>query len=253
MGISTPPRVIGYSGKKRVILLVFLLVVFIPFLIGLIFYLDSRSKPKSKFAGYYVLEKQINDLTESKSNGTQTTGYTKLLQNFKLLENNNLSENERKKIMSNINTGLMDAYIESHDHKFYQLQIALNSFILANSPAGVKAEDLKPLCFDPVCAPPQAPEIASAITQIQNSKLPDYIKGSDVANLTNFSYLSNDNAESKAGDFLGVAGMIRINPEYVKLGLSEKIATEIENYVKKNFPKQYESYISVSDTNLKTK
>ncbi len=193
------------------------------------------------FTGYYDLKTKINKIANDNPTVGQNRNYQKMVTSIALIEETKASKEDKHKALYEAFNYIIVAYAETNDHNLYLLQKDLASFINLNFPKD-NTDNLKPSCFDPICANPPSTEITNVINKIQSSNLPSYIKKSDIKMLKNFSYLTNDNSGSKTGDFLIVASMIKNNSEYIKLGINIKISDEIINYVKNAYPKEYDNF-----------
>lgn len=239
------------NKKKLLVFLALFLIVLLSLAIGFLGYKSKQPTTaiSTNYKGYDILIAKLNTAADTNQAIAQEPNFQRVIRTIKIVEDPKAS---KKDVLKSLKYSLgysIELYQDLHDHKAYHLQLDINDFIVANFPEE-KNNGFKPFCFDPECASPMDPAIKNVISEIQNSQVPDYQKQNDIDNLTNFSYLTNDNSGIKVRDFLLAAKIIESNPEYIKLGINEKLYNEIIDYLKNTYPKDFKTnFISPTPTN----
>ena len=228
-----------YIKKNFLILSIIFLFVFIAGSVIYINFLGSKSASQSKIsnAEFNNLKTQAIALSNDKQIASDTN-YSKLIRNLNEFDNKSLTKDEQLSLLKKIIDNAFNSYARTNDHRLYEFQKTLANYINKYFPEIGRIED--PQCMDPSCAQNSTPkEILAIIEEIKASTVPQELKNEINHELITFSYIHNDDAYTKAYDFIFVAEDIKTNKEFVDSGNSERWSGEIINYVKKTFPNEY--------------
>lgn len=161
---------------------------------------------------------------------------------FNILENNKSTPQDDYNSVLRITFFLSHAYSISNDHSIYSYIVKdLNSFAKTNFTKYYKTQDFKITCQDALCAEsPQPTEIIKIINEINNlTSIPDYDKKAATQNLEYAMYFPNNPRFSKASMYYQAETNIRFDPFFIKANVNQKIADEIDAFIKQVYPDQY--------------
>jgi len=240
------------TSKKYLVVIGLILIIFL--VIGSILIIDYVSPVKNLGSKNSKLEnvdkikdqaKALGSISEIRNTGT----YSLILEKINVLENPNVSKEDKSNAFGIINERSLGLYSSTNNNELYKFRISLNEFYKLNFPDKPQ-NTLKPMCLDPKCAEnPQPQEILNVIETIKNSNINEAIKENDIQNLTNFGYMGNDHTESKVGNYLIVANDIKNDKNYIEAGLNEKIYNDIVGYIKKTYPEEYKNFTEELESN----
>lgn len=217
--------------------------------IGYTYYITSKSNQKEPngLNGYNELYKKVVDI--------QNTQLSKNSEYFRAIKYLAKTKSESSKNQEYSDLSISFSFIESvyartNIHEFYSLAKDYDTFAKANFSNLYKTNDFFIPCMDTACADsPQPQEIISIINEINGSTVPDLIKKSFVQNLTNITYISKTQAHLKTDGYLIVAAAIENSGSFKRLGLNTKLANEIIDFLKKEYPKEYQKITSKQSNN----
>lgn len=233
-----------FRNKNLIILIIFITITTLLILLLAAIYIANNniSSKEQKLTDIMLLEQEYARLGEIQQIAN-TGAYTKMGFVISEIKNGDLAPSEEYKLLESLWELTIATYQTTGNPALYETQIVLNQYIIDNHP-DENLINYKPLCFDEYCAENSQPqEIKIVIEQIQNSDLPEHIKENDIHNLQSFMYLNQNWEDLKADNYMAVADWIRIDPEYIKLGINDAIADGIYEYVENDFPNEYKEYI----------
>lgn len=247
-------RFLNKLKRNKLLLLLISLLILILIIIGTILYLDKEfnfinffskinpSDNQTSFSNYNQLKTDITSLMRKDKRIATYPDFQKMIKAINKIEDKKLSKEEQYNSLLAAIEYLSFAYSTSANHNLYDLEKKLEDFIRENFPEK-NYPNVKPACFDPICAQnAQSKEINNIINDIKNSNIPDYLKENDINNLTMTGYVNNEHAMLKTNNYLEIAESIKNSDLYKNAGLNLKIYDQINDYVKKNYPKEYEDF-----------
>lgn len=231
---------------KRVVLLVGLTLLILVSITGIFLLNKSHNNtniPKSgltnNLKGYENFKQKFNDLNLP----TDSRYYPRLAAQIDIIENNNSTAKARYDAFVNINQYLGLTYADNRNNNIYTfIQSDLTTFVKNNFSDYYNKNDFGAVCLDPSCSDTKDPQaILDIISEINSlTDIPEYAKNGAIFNLKNNMYYPSDNLRIKVNFYLNTANLIRQSEEFTKAGVNNKIADEIENFIKNTYPKEYE-------------
>lgn len=233
-------RVFFTKNKKLIIpSLVFVVIVLLVSSVLLVnkYSINSTSIVGSDLKGYTTFKEKLNSL-----HLTNDPLYAKAIAKFNIVEDKNSLAQDRYNALAQAVFFLMNSYSKNNDPKIYNfIKNDFNTFAKDNFKNYYKQTDFTVVCQDPSCADSSAPkEIVNIINEINSLEtISEAHKKMMILNLQYAVYFPSDNARSKAYSYLGVAHAIRTDQQFTTAGINNKIADEIDNFVKNTYPKYY--------------
>lgn len=235
----------GFSKRnKQLLLLIFILVLISA--ISIAIYSVNNSSVKntntigSDLKGYATLKAKLNALKP-----VIDIRYQEALSEFNIVEDKNTSFQNRYNALARASLLLTNSYLRNHNSEIYNLvKNDLNNFAAENFKNYYNKSDFLIPCQDKSCAQSPIPtEISNIIDQINGfDNLASENKEMMISNLLYDSYMPSDNLRVKANAFLSTAYTIRTDKAYIDAGINNKIADEIEAFVKTEYPNYYKVF-----------
>ncbi len=226
------------SNKK--IILVLLIICVIILFVGILtinYQSKSTSSLGNNLKNYTYIKTKFNSLKLSGSNAQNKTTYP-----FGILENKNSSPQDNYNATSKIAFFLSRAYSLNNSHAIYNfIANDLNTFAKDNFPKFYNKNDFSVTCIDSICADSREPlEILSIINEINSvSAIPNASRNTAIQNLKSAMYFPSNSKLAKANMYASAENNIRDDPDFIKTNLNNKIADEINAFIKQYYPKEY--------------
>ncbi len=228
--------------KNKIALSVFILIVVIIILGISIYWANNSNKTVSvsSLKGYSALKQKISNLAKNEPELEQDALYQKTASYTQ-----QIASSSKKDSYDNTARGydsLTSLYSITSNPKLVPIIKAYSLFAKENFPSEYKSSQFVYLCQDPTCAEtPQPPEILKIIDEIKQSDFPKQVQKDTAQNLLTTGYLPKANEEQKFNEYLFMVQALRNYGEFSKSGENIKISDELYNFVKKAFPKNFES------------
>ena len=241
-------RFIAVFKQYKLLFFISFLAILILALMATIIYLNSRGnfintsgKTVINYVGYDTLQQQINSAALDPSIN-QSPHFAKFNNYLQSAQNGTISEKNRYASLTNAAQELMVLYVYSSDPKARSLLTALGVFAKANFPKYYKANIFTYYCQDPSCSDDYpSPEFLGILTEIKNSDFPAPVKNDTAQYLLSVSYTQKQDVSFKVRMYLLTAATIRGYSQFTQTGANVKIADDLTNYVKEQYPKEFQS------------